>query len=84
MGSSHTRRLDIHYGYPASMLTLIPDILVLTFAYSKHLRATDRTHTLRGRALVLHHYRLWILDLPRDTALHTVCLHLLAPFLFKE
>jgi|SRR3990172_7376676 len=43
--------------------------------YAKHLSATDRTHALGGRTLVLHYYGLRILDLSLGSALHTVGFH---------
>jgi len=47
----------------------------LALAYSKHLGATCRAHTLSRWSAILHSDALSILHLPLGAAFHTVRLH---------
>jgi len=48
----------------------------LSLAYSEYLGPAVWAYTLRCRSLILHRYRLWVLDLHLFPALQTVGLHL--------
>ncbi len=54
----------------------------LTLADSEHLRTAGWTYALGCRLSVFHGYGLSILHFLFSAALHTVCLHLSAPFNF--
>jgi len=65
--------------YPASPLIIIPTISALTLAYSEHLGAAYRAHTLSCRLSILHGYALGIFHLPFGTAFNAICLHFPPP-----
>jgi hypothetical protein len=57
-------------------------ITALALADFEHLGATNRAHTLGRRLAILHGNGLGILHFSLGTALHTIRLHPVSPFLF--